>query len=89
MGILQIKFAALVDVRCVKQSNSDAMPAVTNGVDQTLRVDGKETASSLISSSNKKPNLSKDPSPGTAFSLTGHMGKFPESGQTKDWSKAA
>ncbi|PWA68958.1 Coilin [Artemisia annua] len=62
-GSLEIKFAALVDVRCVKQSNSDAMPAVTNGVDQTLRVDGKETASSLISSSNKKSNLPKDPSP--------------------------
>nr|GEU60771.1 hypothetical protein [Tanacetum cinerariifolium] len=58
-GSLEIKFAALVDVRCVKQSNPDAMPAVTNGVDQALRVDGKETASS----SNNKPNLSKDPSP--------------------------
>ncbi|GKB93067.1 hypothetical protein Tco_0979204 [Tanacetum coccineum] len=63
MDILQIKFAAFVDARCVKQSNSDAMSAVTNGVDQTLRVDGKKIASSLISSSNNKPNLFKDPSP--------------------------
>lgn len=68
MVILQIKFAALVDVRCVKQSNPDAMPAVTNRVDQALRVDDKGTASSLISSSNNKPNLSKDPSSGNAFS---------------------
>ncbi|GJT04938.1 putative reverse transcriptase domain-containing protein [Tanacetum coccineum] len=38
-GSLEIKFLALVDVRCVKQSNLDAMPAVTNGVDQALWVD--------------------------------------------------
>ncbi|GJZ86463.1 hypothetical protein Tco_0658073, partial [Tanacetum coccineum] len=37
--VVKIKFAAFVDARCVKQSNSDAMSAVTNGVDQTLRVD--------------------------------------------------
>nr|GEX21868.1 hypothetical protein [Tanacetum cinerariifolium] len=28
-GSLEIKFAAFVDARCVKQSKSDAMPAVT------------------------------------------------------------
>nr|GEZ31524.1 hypothetical protein [Tanacetum cinerariifolium] len=72
-GSLEIKFAAFVDARCVKQSNSDAMPAVTNGVDQTLRVDGKKTASSLISCSINKPNLFKDPSSERRYELRGRL----------------
>lgn len=62
-GSLEIKFDALVDVRAVKQSNSDAMEAVNNGVHQTPQGDDKKAASNLISSSNNnKENLSKEPS---------------------------
>ncbi|KAI3730894.1 hypothetical protein L1987_62074 [Smallanthus sonchifolius] len=61
---LEIKFAALADVRSVKQSNSDAVKAVSNGVDQTPQGDEKTAASNLMSNSNSdKENLSKDPSP--------------------------
>ncbi|KAJ9554499.1 hypothetical protein OSB04_018544, partial [Centaurea solstitialis] len=65
-GSLEIKFEALVDVRIVKQSNSDATKAVNNGVHETSKGNDKKTASNLISSSsnrnNNKENLSKDPS---------------------------
>ncbi|KAI3733461.1 hypothetical protein L6452_12904 [Arctium lappa] len=60
-GSLEIKFEALVDVRTVKQSNSDAVKPVNIGVHQTPQGDDKMAASNLISSSNNKENLSKDP----------------------------
>ncbi|KAK9049922.1 hypothetical protein SSX86_031109, partial [Deinandra increscens subsp. villosa] len=63
-GSLQIKFAALADVRSLKQSNSDAVKSVSNGVNQTAQVDEKNTASNLTSSSNGDgENISKHPSP--------------------------
>ncbi|KAI3816772.1 hypothetical protein L1987_16476 [Smallanthus sonchifolius] len=62
-GSLEIKFAALADVRSLEQSNSDAVKSVSNRVNQTSKVDEKNAASNLMSSSNDKENLSKDPSP--------------------------
>ncbi|XP_024991465.1 coilin-like isoform X2 [Cynara cardunculus var. scolymus] len=60
-GSLEIKFEALVDVRSVKQSNSDAMKAVNNGVQQTQGAD-KNAASNISNRNNNKETLSKDPS---------------------------
>ncbi|KAK9060224.1 hypothetical protein SSX86_020928 [Deinandra increscens subsp. villosa] len=63
-GSLEIKFAALADVRSLKQSNSDAVKTVSNGVNQTAQVDEKNIASNLMSSSNGHgKNISKYPSP--------------------------
>ncbi|MFS7994811.1 putative coilin [Helianthus anomalus] len=63
-GSLEINFAALADVRSLKQSNSDAVKAVSNGVNQTDQGDKKNAASNLTSKSNeRKENISKDPSP--------------------------
>ncbi|KAK9063474.1 hypothetical protein SSX86_017344 [Deinandra increscens subsp. villosa] len=63
-GSLKIKFADLADVRCVKQSNSDAVKAVCNGVNQTPHGDEMKVASNLMPNSNDaKENLSTDPSP--------------------------
>ncbi|KAI3516138.1 hypothetical protein L1887_15048 [Cichorium endivia] len=67
-GTLEIKFAGLVDVRSVKQSNSEAVKAVSNGVgqsqsqsqSQSCRDDGSDL---MPSSNGKKENISKDPSP--------------------------
>ncbi|XP_076883094.1 coilin-like [Bidens hawaiensis] len=50
-GSLEIKFAALADVRSLNQSNSDAVKVISNGVNETAPVvDVKE-------------NLPKDPTP--------------------------
>lgn len=49
---VQIKFAALADVRSLNQSNSDVVKDISNGVNETAPVvDVKE-------------NLPKDPTPG-------------------------
>ncbi|KAJ0493513.1 putative coilin [Helianthus annuus] len=67
-GSLEINFAALADVRSLKQSNSDAVKAVSNGVNQTAQGDKKNAASNLTSKSNeRKENISKDPSPAQAL----------------------
>ncbi|KAK9060227.1 hypothetical protein SSX86_020931 [Deinandra increscens subsp. villosa] len=64
-GSLEIKFAALADVRSLKQSNLDAVKTVSNGVNQTAQVDEKSTALNLMSSSNGNvENISKYPCPG-------------------------
>ncbi|KAL8241646.1 hypothetical protein R6Q59_011948 [Mikania micrantha] len=62
-GSLEIKFAALADVRSLKQSNSDAAKAFSNGVYQTIQVDEKNDASNLMSSSNGKKENYSCPSP--------------------------
>lgn len=72
---VQIKFAALADVRSLNQSTSDSVKPVSNGVKQTAHVDEKKAASNLMSVSNvNKENLSKDPIPGilTNFVLLKH-----------------
>ncbi|KAI7742000.1 hypothetical protein M8C21_024067 [Ambrosia artemisiifolia] len=63
-GCLEIKFAALADVRSIKQSNSDAVTVISNGVNQSAPVNEENAAPNLMSKSNeKKEDLSKDPSP--------------------------
>ncbi|KAK1415757.1 hypothetical protein QVD17_31543 [Tagetes erecta] len=63
-GSLEIKFASLVDVRSIEQSNSDAEKAVSNGVNPTPQGGEKNAASNLLPNSNDdKANLYKDPSP--------------------------
>lgn len=70
--LLQIKYAALADVRIVKQSKSDAVKAVSNEVNQTPKGDDDKNAAIIKMSSinDNKENVSKDTNPGLLSSFS-------------------